>query len=186
MWRVVKRVGVVGVEHRTVGDRSRQIRGIAAARRMIEADAGDHSVVVEPHVVIDAKIVPLAGHLHVVVAVEPELGRPPGPGGDQRRDPGEHRRLAFLAAEAAAHPPHLDGDGVVGNAEDLGDGVLDLARMLRRGVDQHVAPLAGDRIGDLTFQVEVILAADDNAAFDPPRRPVDCGLGVSEMHLMNR
>ena len=76
---------------------------------------------------------------------------------------GDQRRLALLAAEAAAHAPHLDGDGVVGKAEHLGDGVLDLARMLRRGMDQHVARLAGDGVGDLTFEVEMVLAADDAA-----------------------
>ena len=56
---------------------------------------------------VDAEIVALAGHHHVVVAVEPELARPAG---GVRRERGEHgplRRLAFLAAEAAAHAPHL-------------------------------------------------------------------------------
>ena len=43
-------------------------------------------LVVEPDLVVDAEVVALAGHDHVVVAVEPELRRPPVLTGDQRGD----------------------------------------------------------------------------------------------------
>ena len=68
--RVVQLIRIVGVEHGAVGDAGGEIRGIAAARRVIEANADDPAVVVETHVVVDAELVALAGDDHVVVAVE--------------------------------------------------------------------------------------------------------------------
>ena len=65
----------------------------------IELDALDAAVVVEADIVVDAEIVPLAGQDHVVVAVEPQLHRPPGLLRQQRRDDGDQRGLRFLAAE---------------------------------------------------------------------------------------
>ena len=89
----------------------------------------------------------------------------------QRAERGERRplrRLALLAAEAAAHAAHLDGDGVVVQAEHVGDDVLHLARMLGRGIDEHVAVLAGDGERDLAFEIEMLLAADAELAGDLP------------------
>ncbi len=52
----------------------------------------------------------------------------------------------------------------------MGDDVLHLARVLRRGMDDHVAVLAGDGERDLAFEVEVLLAADAELAGDLLRR----------------
>ena len=67
---------------------------------------------VETDVVVDLEIVTLAGHGEVVVAVGPDLGRTSGLLGDQGRHHGEEIALGLLAAEGAAHTPHLDGDGI--------------------------------------------------------------------------
>ena len=182
----LQRVGVVGVEHRAVGDGAGQIGRIAAARRLVEADAADAAVAVEADVVVDAEIVALAGHLHVVVAVEPELCGPAGLRRGERRDGRDQRRLALLAAEAAAHAAHLHRDGVVGQAEHLGDGVLDLGRVLGGGMDQHVAVLAGDGVGDLAFEVEMVLPADMQRAGDAVRGGGERGVRVAEPHLVRR
>ena len=49
---------------------------------------------------------------------------------------------------------------LAGMSSDVGYDVLDLAGVLGRGMDEHFVVLAGDRHGDLAFQVEVVLAAD--------------------------
>jgi hypothetical protein len=48
--------------------------------------------------------------------------------------------------------------------------VLHFGRMLGRGIDQHLAALAGKRKGDLAFEVEMLLAAAAQPAFEPLRR----------------
>ena len=124
----------------------------------------------QPDAVVDPEVVALAGHDHVVVAVEPELARPAGLAGAERRQRRPLRRLALLAAETAAHPAHLDGDGVAVERRALGDDVLHLARVLGRGVDDHVAVLAGDGERDLAFEIEMLLSADAEFAGDLLRR----------------
>ena len=90
-------------------------------------------------------------------------------------------------------------DGIVRQAEHLGDGVLDLGRMLRRGMDKHVAALARNGIGDLSFEVEMVLPADMHRAGDPvaarrraprPRRraAISCGgqeIGVGGQRFLD-
>ncbi len=130
----------------------------------------DQATVVEPHLVIDQKIVPLAGDHHVVVAVGTELGGPPGSLGDQRRDAGEQIALRLLAAEGTAHAPAFDRHGVVGHAQHDRHHVLDLARVLGRAVDRDLVVLAGDRHRDLALEIEMVLAADRHLAGEAPRR----------------
>ena len=132
-------------------------------------------VVVEADLVVGDEVVALAGDHHVVVAVGADLGRPAGLLGDQRGDAGEQVALGLLAAEAAAHAPALDRHGVVGHAQHDRDHVLDLARVLGRGVDRDLVVLARDRQRDLALEVEVVLAADrrsgPRAAAAPRRAP---------------
>jgi hypothetical protein len=81
--------------------------------------------------------VALAGHDHVVVAVEPHLGRAAGVAGGKRRETGPLRRLGLLAAEGAAHAPADAFDLGIRNAEHPGHQMLDLGGVLGRGVHQH-------------------------------------------------
>ena len=155
------------MEHGAVDDAERQVLGIAAARRQRHVDRAQAALAREAGDVVDAEIVALAGHGHVVVAVEPHLARPAGLPCRQRGQRRPLRRLALLAAEAAAHAPHLDGDGVVVEAEDMGDDVLHLARVLGRGMHEHVAVLAGDGQRHLALQVEMLLAAEAELAGHP-------------------
>ncbi len=113
---------------------------------------------------------PLAGHDHVVVTVHPTLHRPPGLGGRQRRRRRAEHGLGLLAAEAAAHTPHLDRHLGVADAEQMGDQVLHFAGMLGR--TGHVQPARLERDGerDLAFEVEVVLAADLDPALQAVRR----------------
>ena len=127
---------------------------------------------------------PLAGHDHVLVAVRTRLGRTAGLHGDQRGGGGEQRGLRLLAAEAAAHAAHLDGDAVVGLAQHAGDQMLDLGRVLGRGPDVDVAILARRGQRDLAFEVEVILAADRELALHAAGRGRQRGLGVAARHAL--
>jgi hypothetical protein len=129
--------------------------------------------------------VALAGDDHVVVAVVAHLRGPPRERRDHRAGAGERVALAFLAAEAAAHAPHLDADGVHRKTQRLGHLVLDLGRVLGGGMDDHVAPLLREGERGLPFEVEVLLPADLEPAFDGDGRrrhgggrvaaPVDAG-----------
>ena len=143
----------------------------------------DASLVVEADLVIDDEVVPLAGDDHVVVAVGPELHRPLQLAGGERRDAGEEIGLGLLAAEPAAHAPHLDGDGMGGDAQHLRHHVLHLAGMLRRGEDLHVLLLAGDGERNLAFEVEMILPADRHRALEPARTFRQRGRDIAPFEL---
>ena len=64
-----------------------------------------------------------------------------------------------LPPNAAAHPLADADDFVLAEAEHLGDDGLDLGRVLRGGVDDHLALLAG--VGDrgLRLEIKLLLAA---------------------------
>ena len=97
--------------------------------------------VVKPGPVGDAEIMALAGDRHVIVAVITHLaGRARVPRRDGAGD-GRGIGLTFLTAKSAAHAPGFHPHRMHGPAKGLGHLVLDFARMLRRGVDHHVAPL---------------------------------------------
>ena len=79
---------------------------------MGEVHGGEPAVTVEPYVVFNAEIMPLAGDDHIVIAVIAHLA---GPSRRPRGDGAGHGQrvpLTFLAAEAAAHAPRLDADRV--------------------------------------------------------------------------
>src|SRR5690606_26584014 len=123
-------------------------------------------------------VVALAGHRHVVVAVEPQLARPAGGTGGERGDHRPLRRLRLLAAEAAAHAPDLAGDESVGDAERARHDVLHLARMLGGGMDEHVAVLPRHGERGLTLEIEMLLPADAQRALEAM-----AGAGERRLHV---
>ena len=125
---------------------------------------------------------PLAGHDHVVVAVDADLGGTAGANGDQGGGSGEQGRLALLAAEASTHAADFHRDGVIAHAQHLGDIVLHLGGMLGRGPDMDVAVLARRGERDLAFEIEMVLAADDQPPFQDMRRGGDGPGGVAQTH----
>src|SRR5690242_15263097 len=100
---------------------------------MLDVVALDSALPVETDTPVAAEIVPLAGQDEIVVAVEAELAWPAGHAGGQSRGHGPLGRLAFLAAEAAAHAPRLAGNVGIRQVENPGHHVLDLGRVLGRG-----------------------------------------------------
>ena len=140
-------------------------------------------VVVVADLVVVEEVVALAGRDHVVVAVGADLdGAVPLLGGD-RGDGGEEVGLGLLAAEAAAHAADDDRHRVRRDAEDVGDHVLHLGRVLGRGIDGDVIVLAGDGEGDHALEIEVVLAADALHALQAVRRGRHRGGDVAALEL---
>ena len=164
-------VAVAGVKHRAVTDAGRKVRGTAAARVERHFVTGDHAVVVVSHSPIGAEIMALAGQREVVVAIEADFAGVARRARGERRDRRPGASLAFLAAEAAAHPPRLHGDEGVRYSKDAGDDVLRLGRILRRSMHRHLVRFAGKGERCLAFEIEMLLAADRKLAIQPARRP---------------
>ena len=159
-------IGVVGVEHGAVGDRQREILRPAAAAELVELHRHQLALGIHTGAVVDAEVMALAGDHHVVVAVVAHLCGSSGEAGDDGAGAGEGVALAFLAAEAAAHAADLDTHGVHRHAERLGHLVLDLGGVLGGRMHHHVAPLLRQGEGGLAFEVEMLLPAKLDRAFD--------------------
>ena len=102
--------------------------------------------------------VPLARHRHVLRPVEPDAD---GPSGEHRAEGGHRRepvRLHLLAAEAAPHPQALDRHVVAVQAQDVGDDLLRLRRVLGAALDEDLAVLVDLGQRAVRLQVEVLLA----------------------------
>ena len=174
------------MEHGAVVDRRREVRRVAAAGGEVERRAGQiRPSSSKPIDVAGLEIVALAGQDHVVVAVEAELG---GAAGPARRRARRRRRIGRGWLSLPPKPPPMrrtsTDDGVVAQAEHLGDVVLHLGRVLGRGVDVEVAVLAGDGHGDLAFEIEVVLSADGELAAQPVRRGGDGAAATSPSRMV--
>ena len=162
---VFEEVGVVDVTQRAIVDRAGQIRRIAAARGQHELQREDSSVVVEADFVVGEKIMALAGDEHVGVAIEAQLDRPLRLVREHRRRGGNQRGLAFLAAEAAAHATTLHGDVVRATCRAHARRCAALPSDAASSCGSACAPSScGMRDRDLTFEIEMILSADDHRA----------------------
>ena len=175
-------IGVVGMEHRPVGHGDRKVLGPAAAGVLRELDPEDPAIRIHARAVVDPEVVALAGDREIVVAVVAHLGGPSRARRHQGAGDGERVALALLAAKAAAHPPHLDPNRVHRHPECVGHLVLDLGRVLRGGMDDHVTALLRQRKCRLPFEIEVLLPADlDTSLHDPGRaRDGRCRIALLE------
>ncbi|MPL80129.1 hypothetical protein SDC9_26022 [bioreactor metagenome] len=158
-------IGVVGMQHCPVADRQAEVGRPAAAGQLDEFGPQKPALGIGADPVVDAEIVALAGDDHVIVAVVAHLACPPGQPRRHRAGNGKVIALALLAAEAAAHAPHLDPHVVHVQAERLGHLVLHLGRVLRGTADGDAHVLGQGERG-LAFQVEMLLTADLDRAFD--------------------
>ena len=115
----------------------------------------------------------LAGDGHVVVAVGAQLDRPVQLERCQRSALAEDAGIALLAAEAAPHAPANHLDVVRVQVQCGGRLALVAVGMLGRDVDRHLSVLARHGVGDLSFQIELLLLATRGAAFHPMGRSGD-------------
>ena len=152
-------VRVVEVAQRARHHRARQVGAEAGVGHHVDLGAEHAAVVVVADLVAVLEAVAAAGDEEVVVAIEPQLHRAiellRGNGGHA----GRQRRLRLLAAEATAHAPALDVHMVRVQLQRMRHRVLHLSRMLRRAVDLDAVVLQRHRVGDLAFEVELLLAA---------------------------
>ena len=155
---VAEIVRIVEVADGARGDGTRQIRRVPCAQRHLDFRAQDAAIVAEADVVGVMAAMPLAGDHEIVVAVDAQLDRTPQPlrgdGGDAR----ENRRLRFLAAEAAAHPPDFARHLIGRQVQRVRDDVLHLGRMLRRTPQVNAIVFLRHRVRNLPFEVELFLA----------------------------
>ena len=183
---VGKEVTIVGMAQRACQYRRGVIGDAAAVGGQREIERLDASLAVESDIVPDQEWMALAGCAHVVVAREPQLHRPARLDGEYGGDAGDDGGLALLAAERSSHAPHLDGNGVERQAEQMRDAMLDFGRMLGRTPDLHVAVFARHRERDLPFEVEVILTAATHFAGQAVRRAGERRIDLATRHHLRR
>ena len=183
---VRQEVAIVDVTQRARQHRRSVIGDAAAIGGERDVEREKAPLAVEADLVADQERMALAGGAHVVIARQPQLHRPPRLPGEHRGDAGDDGRLALLAAEGAAHAPHLDGDGVERQPQQMRDPVLHLGRVLGRAHDVHVAAVAGSGERDLAFEIEMILAAAAQLAGEPMRRGGERGLDLAARHDLRR
>ena len=108
---------------------------------------------------------------HVLDAVVDQLHRPARLAREQRRVPGDHRRIFFLAAEAAAGLGLHDADLVARQAEQHHQRAVHVVRALHRAVDGDAVAIvrhavAGHGDDAVGLDVELLLVPDPVLAFD--------------------
>ena len=183
---IAKVIGVVGMEHRPISNRRRQISRKTAIGGILDIQPANPPVIIKADIIIDNEIMAFAGHDHVVIAIKTELGRTSGFG---RNNGGQCRPLhglCFLAAKPAAHAAHFDRNRIGRTAQHIGNIVLHLGRMLGGAMQQHIAILARNGKTDLPFKVKMILPANVH----PPGMTMlgarQSRLGIALLHHMWR
>ncbi len=176
-------IGIIGMEQCAVDHGAGQVGRPPAPCRQHHVHGNDPALIGKADIVVNDEIMPLAGHGHVVITVQPHLGRTPGPVGHQGGKAGTGVGLRFLAAKATAHAPDLDRDQIGGTVQHMGDHMLGFGRVLGGRGDMHLPLLtrAGQR--DLPFKVEMFLPAHDHAARQPAGRVLKSRLHVAALHF---
>ena len=166
-------IGIVGMQHRAVGNRQAQVHRPATAAKLQEIDDADPTLVVMANGVLDLEIVALAGNDEIVVPVIAHGTGPTGLSGGNGAGDCERIALAFLAAEPASHAAHFAAYGIHRNAESVSNLVLDLRRMLGGRVNNHVVPLLRKGECCLPLQIEMLLPADLDLALQDMFRLIE-------------
>ena len=99
---VIAAVRTARVDHAARQHHGAQGRVGAAVEDRVDLDRRQPAVAGDAGLVADGRRVPLGRGDHVLDAVVDQLDRPAGLLREQRRVPGDHRRVLFLAAEPAA------------------------------------------------------------------------------------
>ena len=164
--QIGQEIAVVNVQHGAVVHRAREIGAVTAARSQHHVDAEDAARVVVAALVVDAKVMPLAGNHHVVVTVHAQLHRLLQLERSQRGALAEDAGIAFLAPKRTAHSAanHLH----IFRAEvQRGSGfALVAVGVLGGHIQRELAVLARHGVGDLAFQIKLLLLAAFGTALE--------------------
>ena len=125
-----QQIGVVGMQHRAVSHRQRQVHRPTAAGILCDIKGVDAPIRAIAQIIIDAEIMPLARDDHVVIAVVAHFTGLAGQPGGHGTGHGQSVTLGFLAAKPAAHPTHFGPDGMHWQANRIGDFMLYFSGML--------------------------------------------------------
>ncbi len=158
-------VCIIRMQHGAVGHGQGQVHRPAAFGELFKDHRLQATVIVKSRFVINAEVMPFARDDHIIIAVIAHLGRTVQTHRNHGTSDCQRIALTFLAPKTTAHTAGFNAHGVHGNAQGLGHFMLDFSRVLRRGMDQHVALVRLGRCG-LTFKIEMLLPADFHAAFD--------------------
>ncbi len=150
-------IGIVCVQHGAIGHQDRKILRPAASRILLEFDTCDHAAVVTTNPIGDPEIMPLAGDHEIIIPVISHLGRLACGGRNHGAGDGQCVALAFLAPETAAHAAGFHPNAMHRQVQRVGDLVLDLGRVLGRGMYNNVAAFLRQGHGGLAFEVEMLL-----------------------------
>ncbi len=115
----------------------------------------------------------LAGEREIERARQPHTHGPPRLPGAQCRDGRPRIGLHFLAAEGAAHAQTFHRHFVARNSQNARDHLLRFGGMLRGRMRRHAAGFIQPCNRALRFQIEVLLAADLQFAFEAQRAGLD-------------
>ena len=157
---MLQKVRVVGVEDGAVGHRAAEVGAEAAVHQLRDLQTQNPAAGIKADVVVVAERVALAGHHEVVVTVQAQLDRPPQFARGQRRPHGEVPGLRLFAAKAPAHAAADHAHRMQRNIQRMRHPVLHFAGVLGAAVDQPLPVFLRQGVGDLPFQVEVLLSAD--------------------------
>ena len=161
---------IAAIRSGRVDDPARQHDGAerrvrAAVDDRVDVDRGQRPVALHASAVADDGRVPLGRRQHVLDAVVHELHRPLRFDRDERGVSGDHRRVLFLAAEAAAGLSLHDADFVVGQIEQHFQRAVDVVRTLHRPVHRHAA-VFGHGDDAVRLDIELFLMTCPVFAFD--------------------
>ena len=177
-------VGVVDVKHGAIIDRAGKIGRIAAARGQHHATAPASAPLIEAHLVVGDEVMPLAGHQHVGVAVEAQLDRacrscaPARPRRRRSARPGFPCRRSRRPCAGIA--PRCDWRGLARACATMLCTSVGCCVELWTSMPPSSCGMA-DR--DLSFQVEMILAADDDGgASDAAQRRAELRARIAAPH----
>ena len=148
---MIKLIGVVRMQHCAVCDGQRQILRPAATGIMMEVDAQNAAALIIADIIVDTEIMTLAGDDHIVVSVIAHLARTPGLLRGNRTSHRKRVALTFLAAKATTHAAGFHADRIHWQPNGMGHLMLDLGRVLGRGIHHHIAIILRRGEGGLAF-----------------------------------
>ena len=172
-------ITVVDVQTRAVVHRTRIVGAVATSRHQRDVGAQDASLGVKAHLIVDPKIMALAGDGHVVIAVDAQLDGFFELVGGQCGALAEDAGVAFLAPKAPAHAA-ADHLHIVGGQIQSRSGLpLIAVRVLGRTIQGQLAIFTRHGVGDLAFQIKLLLLARAHTARHTVRRRVDGCAGIA-------
>jgi hypothetical protein len=175
--RVRAAVGPGGVDDAAREHDGRQRAVGAAVHEHVHLHSGEPAISCQAGAMADDRWVALGGRHHVLAAVVDDLHRPAALQRQQAGMGGDHARILFLAAEAAARLGLDDADVLDRAAEQHLERLQDVVGTLERAIEREPRAL---RHGDdaVRLDVDVLLGAGRVRAFDHHVRAREAALQI--------